>query len=147
VKSIGSRPCDAKSGHVWPAKAGPSLILDKTDHAATPDLFYRVVGVLDDMEFVIDDTASRNPLLDTQPKRFPHVHAARFDASALSASQLRSEELVQRLLLPFLAKPQGLAGLQIAHYRKKFVVLPPVNLIHTHLPESWLAPRCRHRSR
>src|SRR5579862_8763438 len=95
------------------------------------------------MEFVIDDTASGSPLFDTQPERFPHVHAARFDASALSASQLRSEELVQRLLLPFLAKPQGLASLQIAHDGKKLVVLSPINLIHTHLSERRLTPRCR----
>src|SRR4051794_31169975 len=48
-------------------------------------------------------------------------------------------KLVQRLLLPVSAKPQWLAGLQIAHYREKLVALSPVNLIHAHLSQRWLA--------
>ena len=52
--------------------------------------------------------------------------------------QLRPEVLVQRLLLPLLPKPQRLAGFQIAHYRQKLVLLPPVDLIHAHLFQRWL---------
>jgi hypothetical protein len=90
----------------------------------------------------MDIAASWNPLLHTQPEGFPHSHAGRLDASSLAASQLRSEEFVQRLLLAFLAKPQRLAGLQITHCRQKFIALPAVKLIHTHLPERRLTPGC-----
>src|SRR5437763_6862601 len=102
----------------------------------------RVVGVLENVELVINDAASRNPLRHTEPERFPHVHAGRLNAFALTAAQLRSEELVQRFLLPLLAKPQWLAGLQIAHYGKKLVDLPPINLIYAHLPERRRTSRC-----
>src|SRR5262249_9106331 len=105
-----------------------------------PHLVHRVVGVLHDVELVIHDAASGNPLLQAQPERCPHVHAGRLDASPLAASQLRSEELVQRLLLSFLAEPQRLAGLQIAHYGKELVALSPVNLIYTHLPQRRFSP-------
>src|SRR4029077_351221 len=75
----------------------------------SPHLVHSVVSVLDDVELVMNDAAYWNPFLHTQPERLPHVHAGRLDASSLTAPNLRSEELVQRLLLPFLAKPQRLA--------------------------------------
>src|SRR5438874_1741285 len=95
--------------------------------------------MLDDVELVIDDAARRSPLLNTQTERLPHVHASRLDAFALPASELRPEILVQRFPLPFLPKPERLAGFQIAHYRQKLVLFPPVDLVHAHLLQRWLA--------
>ena len=64
----------------------------------------------EDVELVIDDAAAWSPLLQAEPERLPHVHARRLDPLPLSADQLATKEFVQRLLLPFLAKPQRLAG-------------------------------------
>src|SRR5258707_15517220 len=103
------------------------------ENLCTPHLIHRVVGVLDDVELVIDDAARGSPLLDAETERLPHIYADRLDAFALPAPQLSSEEFVQRLFLPFLPHPQWLAGLQIAHHGEKLVFLPPVNLVHSHL--------------
>src|SRR5262252_7041279 len=105
----------------------------------SPHLIHRVVGVLEDVELVIDYAAPRHPLLQAETKRLPHIYAGRLDAFPLPASQLSSEVFVQRLFLPFPSHPQGLAGFQIAHYSEKLVLLSPVNLIHSHLLERRLA--------
>jgi hypothetical protein len=99
-----------------------------------------IVGVLHDMELVVDDLALGHPLLDAQPERFPHVYTDSLNAFSLPADQLATEVLVQRLLLPLLAKPQRLGRFQIAHHRQELVFLATVDLIHTHLPQRWLPP-------
>src|ERR1039457_6462538 len=65
-----------------------------------------VVGMLQHMKLVVDDLGLRGPLLDAQSERFPHVDTDRLDTFPLPADQLATKELVQRLLLPLLAKPQ-----------------------------------------
>src|SRR5664280_511334 len=94
-----------------------------------PHLVHRIVGVLDDVELVVYDAARRSPLLNTEPERLPHVHAGGLDAFALPASELGPEILVQRFLLPLLPNPERLAGFQITHYRQKFIVFAPVDLV------------------
>jgi hypothetical protein len=79
-------------------------------------------------------------LLDAQPKWLPHVDTRRLNAFPLPTDQLGTEILIQRLLLPLLAKPQRLAGVQIAHHGQKLVFLAPVDLIDTHLPQRRLPP-------
>jgi hypothetical protein len=76
-----------------------------------PHFVHCFVGVLHDVELVIDDGAVRRPLLDAGFVRLPHVHAGRFDSLPLPSGQLRPEELVQGLFLPFPAEPQRLTGL------------------------------------
>jgi hypothetical protein len=75
------------------------------EELCSSNLVHRIVGVLEDVELVGYDAASRNPLRHTQPERLPHVHTGGLDAYALPASELRPEVLVQRLLLPLLPKP------------------------------------------
>src|ERR1700733_5284006 len=104
-----------------------------------PHFVHRVVGVLDDVELVVYDAALRSPLLNTDPERLPHVHTGRLDALALPSAELGSEVFVQRPLLPLLAKPERLASFQITHYRQKLILLPPVDFVHSHLFQRWLA--------
>src|SRR5262249_2539288 len=120
--------------------------LDETPHLAAfaeelrpPHFIHRVVGVLDDVELVIDDAAAWSPLLQAEPERLPHVDARRLDPFPLPADQLATKEIIQRLLLPFPAKPQWLGRLQIAHYREKLALLAPVDFVHPHLSQRWLA--------
>src|ERR1022692_4075132 len=82
------------------------------------------------MKLVVNDLAARNPLLQAQPKRLPHVHAHRLDPFPLAASQLGAKVFIQRLLLALLPKPQRLRSFQIAHHRQKLVPLPLVQLVH-----------------
>src|ERR1022692_5077567 len=65
------------------------------------------------MKLVVNDLAARNPLLQAQPKRLPHVHAHRLDPFPLAASQLGAKVFNQRLLLALLPKPQRLRSFQI----------------------------------
>jgi hypothetical protein len=85
------------------------------------------------MELVINDPASWNPLLHAEPERLPHIDARRLDPFPLPADQLATKEIIQRLLLPLPAKPQGLRRLQIAHYREKLTLFAPVDFVHPHL--------------
>jgi hypothetical protein len=65
-------------------------------------------------------------LLNAFPERLPHVYAGRLDPLPLPGGQLATKEFIQRLLLPRFAKPQRLAGFQIAHHRE--LALPgPLN--------------------
>jgi hypothetical protein len=75
------------------------------------------------------------------------AHTSGLDAFALPASELRPEILVQRLLLPLLPKPQRLASFQITHYRQKFIVFAPVDLVHPICFSAGLRRRWSHRSK
>src|ERR1035441_609313 len=61
-------------------------------------------------------------------------------ALPLPADQLATKELVQRLLLPLLAKPQRFAGFQIAHHGQEFTFLAPVQFIDPHVPQRRVPP-------
>lgn len=95
--------------------------------------------MLQNVELIVDNLAARSPLLDTQAEGSPHIHTRRLDAFPLPRYQLASEELIQGLLLPFLAEPQRLSGLQVADHREKFALLALVYLVDSHLPQEWLA--------
>src|SRR5260370_13685275 len=104
-----------------------------TEELGPPHLVHRVVGVLDNVELVIDDAAPWNPLLQAEPEGLPHIDARRLDPFPLPADQLPPKEIFHRLLLPLPAKPQWLRRLQIAHYRKELALLAPVDFVHPHL--------------
>jgi len=99
----------------------------------------RLVGVLHDMELVVDDGAVGGPLLDAAAVGLPHVHAGRLDPPPLASAQLRPEELVQRLFLPFPAEPERLRALQITHHRDEFRGLPQKDLVHSQVVQGRLA--------
>src|ERR1035441_1928159 len=63
------------------------------------------------------------------------------------AIQFGPEEFIQRLLLAFPAKPERLAGCQIAHHGQELVLLALVDLIHPDLPQHRFARWAWHRSR
>src|ERR1035441_4836547 len=118
----------------------PPLLGPLSEELRLPYFIDRVIGMLHDMELVVDDLALRRPLLDAQPERLPHVYTHRRNAFPLPADQLGAEILIQRLLLPLFAKPQRLAGFQIAHHGQELVFLAPIDLIDTHLPQRRLPP-------
>src|SRR5580658_8445353 len=86
-------------GQVLPAaQQQPLFPLDDIAHLlpfaeelCPPHLVHRVVGMLDNVELVIYDAAGWSPLLNAQPKRFPHVHAGRRDAFTLPSAELPPE--------------------------------------------------------
>jgi hypothetical protein len=98
------------------------------------------MGVLQDVELVVDDLALWHPLLDAQPVRLPHVHTRGLDAAPLPATQLLPEELIQRLLLPLPPKPQRLGSFQVAHHSEKLLFLPHMDLVHAHWSQCRSAP-------
>ena len=75
-----------------------------------------MVGVLHDVELVVDDLALAGPLLDAESKRLPHIHTGGLDPPPLPGTE-RLEEFVQALFLPFALQPQRFTRLQIAHHR------------------------------
>jgi hypothetical protein len=83
-----------------------------------------LVGVLHDVELVVDDAAAGSPLLDTPPERFPHIHARRRDAHALARAQLGLKEFIQRFFFSFPAEPYRLAAFQVAHHRDELLLFP-----------------------
>ena len=89
--------------------------------------------MLEDVELVIDDAAPRNPFLQAQAERLPHIDACGLNAFPLATDQLGTKEIIQRLFLPFPAKPQRLGSFQIAHYRKELALLAAIDFVHTHL--------------
>ena len=97
--------------------------------------------MLDDVELVVDDAAVRQPLFDALPERQPHIHAGRLDRAALEGTQMTSEKLIQRLLLALSAKPQRLAGRQVADYGDELLLLAQKDLVDAHLPQGRLASR------
>jgi hypothetical protein len=74
------------------------------------------------VELVIDDLALGRPLLDAQPEWFPHIDTDSLDALPLSADQFATEEFIQRLPLPLLAKPQRLrrVSIDLRHSQMEF---------------------------
>src|SRR5205807_10558740 len=55
-----------------------------------------MVGVLHDVELVVDDLALAGPLLDAESKRLPHIHTGGLDPPPLPGTE-RLEEFVQAL--------------------------------------------------
>ncbi len=73
---------------------------------------------------------------------FSPTHAARYRTS-LKRTQLFLEKLVQRLFLPLPSQPQRFSRLQIAYHCQKLLLLPQIDLIHSHLPQRWLSSPLR----
>src|SRR6266568_1083204 len=83
---------------------GPTL----AEEFRTPDFGNGFVGVLHDMELVVDQATLRNPLLQAQTIGLMHVHASGTDGTPLKSAQLLLEELIQRFFLPLPPQPQRL---------------------------------------
>src|SRR5712691_9938420 len=118
---------------------GPTL----AEEFRAPNLGNGFVGVLHDMELVVDQATLRNPLLQAQPIGLMHVHASGTNRTPLKSAQLFLEELIQRFLLPFPPEPQRLTRFQIAHHREELLLLPQIDLIHPHLPQRRLPSSLR----
>ena len=108
-----------------------------------PHFVHRLAGMLQNVKLVVHDPALRYPLLQALPKRFPHVHTRRSNRTSLKRTQMFLEELVQRLFLPLSAEPQWFPRLQIAHHRQKLLLLPQIDLIHSHLAQRRLSSPLR----
>ncbi len=136
-------------GQMYPARQQqPTLSLDQfpcrsalAEELGPANLVDRCIGVLHDVELVIEDAAVGQPLLDALAERFPHIHAGSLYCAALKGAQLLGEELVKRFLLPLGAEPERLGGLEIAHHRDELLLLAQKALVHAHLPQGRLAPR------
>src|ERR1700723_2841928 len=100
-----------------------------------PHFVHRLAGMLQNVKLVVHDPALRYPLLQALSERFPHVHTRRSNRTSLKRTQMFLEELVQRLLLPLPSEPLRFSGLQIAHHRQKLLLLPQIDLIHSHLAQ------------
>src|ERR1700679_2742359 len=98
-----------------------------------PHFVHRLAGMLQNVKLVVDDPALRHPLLQALPERFPHVDTRRSNRTSLKRTQVFLEELVQRLFLPLPSEPQRFSRLQIAHHREEFLLLPQMDLVHSHL--------------
>src|ERR1700720_4203412 len=125
-----------------PAQQQPALSLDQPAQVPAlakklcpPYFINSLVGMLHDVELVIDDAAAGSPLLDAQPKRLPHIYARHLDACSLPGAQFCIEELVQGLLLPLPPEPQRFTALQVARDGQEFLLLPQMDLIHSQLPQ------------
>src|SRR6202167_5418478 len=123
----------------------PVLALDQLARCATlaeefraPNLGHRFVGMLHDVELVVDQATLRNPLLQAQTIGLMHVHTSGPNRTPLKRAELLLEELIQRFLLPFPPEPQRLSCFQIAYHREKLLFLPQIDFIHPHLPQRWL---------
>src|SRR5258707_5707918 len=126
----------------------PSLAFDQfsrrttlAEELLTTDFIDGRSGVLHDVELVVHDAALRQPLLDALPKWVPHVHTGRSHSAALKGTQLRLEELVERLLPAFRPEPYRLAAVQVAHHGDELLLLAKKDLVDPHLPKCWFAPR------
>src|SRR5262249_10932003 len=83
------------------AQQEPTLALDHASHppALTEKLrpshfIYRSIGVLHDVELVIDDLAVRSPLLDAQPVGLPHIHTGSLNPAPLPGAEFGVEESI-----------------------------------------------------
>ena len=68
-------------------------------------------------------------------------------SAAASRGSVPREEGVQRFLLPLRSEPQRLPCFQIAHHRQELLLLPQMDLIHTHLSQCRLLREAAQRSR
>ena len=104
-------------GQMQPARQQqPTFALDQfprrsafTEELGSADLVDRRIGVLHDVEFVIDDAAVGQPLRDALLERFPHVDAGGPHGAALKGAQMLLKELIECLLLALGAEPERLA--------------------------------------
>src|ERR1700723_4069240 len=103
------------------------------EELSPPHFVHRLAGMLQNVKLVVHDPALRHPLFQALPKRFPHVHTRGSNRTSLKRTQMFLEDLVQRLFLPLPSEPQRFSRLQIAHHREKFLLLPQMDLIHSHL--------------
>src|SRR5260370_26622401 len=108
-----------------------------------PHLLHRSARMLQNVKLVVDDPALRNPLFQALAKRFPHVHTRRSNRTSLKRTQMLLEKLVQRLFLPLPPEPQRLPRFQIADHRQELLLLPQIDLIHSHLPQRRLSSPLR----
>jgi hypothetical protein len=97
------------------------------------------MGVLEEVELVLDDAASGSARLQTEPEWLPPVHAGRCEARALPAAELRADKLVQRL---FFSDPS-----QTTAVRRSPGCSPPSETCpsspgKSHPPPSASAPAC-----
>src|SRR5215469_6169316 len=72
-----------------------------------------------------------------------HVYTSSSNRRTLEGTQLLPQELIESFFLPLASEPQRFAGLQIAHHRQEFVLLPQIDFINSHLPQRRFPPaRC-----
>lgn len=90
------------------------------------------------MEFVIHDAALRHPLLQALTVGLPHCPRMRPKSTGAETRSCAVGKLVQPLLLAPLAEPHRFASLQIADYGEKLLLLPQMDLIDAHQPQSRL---------
>src|SRR5258708_35845505 len=107
------------------------------------DFVHRSARMLQNVKLVVDDPALRHPLFQALAKRFPHVHTRRSNRTSLKRTQMVLEKLVQRLFLPLPPEPQRLPRFQIAYHRQELLLLPQIDLIHSHLPQRRLSSPLR----
>src|SRR5580692_9802643 len=105
------------------------------EELSPPHFVHRLARMLQNVKLVVDDPALRHPLFQALPKRFPHVHTRRSNRTSLKRTQMFLEEFVQRLFLPLPSEPQRLPRFQIAHHCEELLLLPQMDLIHSHLPQ------------
>src|ERR1700739_1675588 len=105
---------------------------------AYPYLVHGRVGVLHDMEFVIDDSAFGQPLLDTLPERIPHIYTGGLNRATLEGTQPLLKELIEGVFLSVLSEPHRLAGIKIAHHGDELLLLAQVNLVNAHVAQGGL---------
>jgi hypothetical protein len=101
------------------------------------------VGVLQDMERVVDDPSPGEMHLEAQPKRLPHVHADGLHGPTASRGQGLREEPIQRLARALFPQPQGLPCVEVAHHRQELRLLSEEDLIHAELAERFPGPARR----
>src|SRR5271157_6199558 len=102
------------------------------EELSPPHFVHRAARMLQNVKLVVDDLALRHPLFQALPKRFPHVHTRCSNRTSLKRTQMFLEEFVQRLFLPLPSEPQRFSRLQIAHHREELLLLPQIDLIHSH---------------
>jgi len=94
------------------------------EELGSPYFIYRGGGMLHDVERDIDDASVFRPRFDALPEQLPHVYAGGPDRTPLQATQLRLEDLIQRLFLPLPAEPQWLPGFQVTDHTRNFCCFP-----------------------
>src|SRR5258708_726116 len=104
------------------------------EELSPPHFAHRSARTLHNVKLVVNDPALRHPLFQPLPNRFPCVHTRRSNRTSLKRTQMFLEEFVQRLFLPLPSDPQRLPRLQIAYHCQELLLLPQIDLIHTHLP-------------
>jgi hypothetical protein len=82
------------------------------------------IGMLQNVEFVVDNAAVGGPLLNAIGERPPHSYTSGLNSFPLSGTQLGSEKLIEGFLLAILAEPQGLPVSKLLTTVMNFICLP-----------------------